>query len=116
MKRAKRIQQLICDALIEAKARDVAVLDVRKISDFTDYLIVVSGTSSRHVQSVADKVIEQLLKAGRRPIGVEGRALGDWVLLDFGDAVVNVMRPPTRDFYNLEKLWSDAKRVGCTRK
>ena len=107
----KKLYRLIVDALQDAKARDIVVLDVRKVSDFTDYMVIVSGTSNRHVASTADKVIEKLRAHGRRPVGVEGVDLGEWALLDFGEVVVHVMRAPTRDFYNLEKLWSDAKRV-----
>jgi ribosome-associated protein len=109
--RAKQMQKLIYDALVDAKAQDITVLDVRKISDFTDTMMIVSGTSTRHVQSVADKVMRQLREHGVRSLGVEGETVGEWVLIDFGGVVVNVMRPQTRDFYNLEKLWSDGKHV-----
>jgi ribosome-associated protein len=97
--------------LEDAKARDVVVLDVRKISDFTDYMVIATGTSNRHVQSTADKVVDALRTHGVRTVGVEGGRTGDWVLIDFGDVIAHVMREETRDFYNLEKLWSDAKRV-----
>jgi len=107
----KKLYRLIVDALHDAKAKDIAVLDVRKVSDFTDYMVIASGTSTRHVQSTADRVIEQLRGYGRRALGVEGLDVGEWVLVDFGEAVVHVMRPQTRDFYNLEKLWSEAKSV-----
>ncbi len=109
--KAKKTQQWIQSALEDAKTQNIAVLDVRKISDFTDYMVIATGTSNRHVQSSADKVVETLRGHGVRPVGIEGKQLGDWVLIDFGDVVVHVMREETRDFYNLEKLWSDAKRV-----
>ena len=108
---AKKTQSWIQDALEDAKARDIMVLDVRKISDFTDYMVIATGTSNRHVQSTADKVVDALRAHGVRAVGVEGGKIGDWVLIDFGDVVVHVMREETRDFYNLEKLWSDAKRI-----
>jgi len=111
MPRKKSLRNVIVGALEDAKARDLAVLDVRKVCDFTDYMMVVTGTSNRHVVSIADKVREKLATQGVKPSGVEGMESGDWVLLDFGDIVVHVMRAPTRDFYNLEKLWSDAKTV-----
>jgi ribosome-associated protein len=108
---AKKTQAWIQDALEDAKARDITVLDVRKISDFTDYMVIATGTSNRHVQSTADKVVDALRAHGVRTVGVEGGKTGDWVLIDFGDVVTHVMREEIRDFYNLEKLWSDAKRV-----
>jgi ribosome-associated protein len=109
--KAKKTQQWIQNALENAKTQNIAVLDVRKISDFTDYMVIATGTSNRHVQSSADKVAETLRDLGVRPAGIEGKQLGDWVLIDFGDVVVHIMREQTRDFYNLEKLWSDAKRI-----
>ncbi len=109
--KAKKTQQWIQNALEDAKTQNIAVLDVRKISDFTDYMVIATGTSNRHVQSSADKVVETLRGHGVRPVGIEGKQLGDWVLIDFGDVVAHIMREQTRDFYNLEKLWSDAKRV-----
>jgi ribosome-associated protein len=97
-------------ALSDAKGQDIRILDVRGITDFTDYMIVATGTSSRHVQTLADKVCDHMRNLGVRPVGREGEAVGDWVLIDFGDVVVHVMRPQVRDFYNLEKLWGDAAR------
>jgi ribosome-associated protein len=109
--KARKWQRWIHDALENAKAHDIAVLDVRNISDFTDYMVIATGTSNRHVQSTADKVVAALREHGVRPVGAEGEKIGDWVLIDFGDVVVHIMREQTRDFYNLEKLWSDAKQV-----
>ncbi|HEX9625447.1 MAG TPA: ribosome silencing factor [Acidiferrobacterales bacterium] len=110
---AKRMQQLISEALADAKGQDVRVLDVRRVTDFTDYMIIVTGTSNRHVVSMADKVLDKLREHDQRPLGVEGEDLGDWVLIDFGDVVVHIMRPQTRDFYNLEKLWGDSRAAGA---
>ena len=109
--KAAKMSHWVHAALEGAKAHDIAVLDVRKISDFTDYMVIATGTSNRHVQSTSDKVVEALRAYGIRPLGVEGQQTGDWALIDFGDVVVHVMREETRDFYGLEKLWSDAKRV-----
>lgn len=108
---AGKAQRWIHDVLEDAKTSNIAVLDVRKISDFTDYMVIATGTSNRHVQSTAEKIVDALRERGIRPVGVEGKQIGDWVLIDFGDVVVHVMREQTRDFYNLEKLWSDAKLV-----
>src|SRR4030066_55169 len=86
-KSPKKIQQWIQDALAAAKAQDLAVLDVRKVADFTDYMVIVTGTSNRHVQSTADKVVDALRAHGVRTVGVEGGRTGDWVLIDFGDVI-----------------------------
>lgn len=104
------MQKEICQALADAKGQDIKVLDVRGITDFTDYMIIASGTSSRHVQTLADKVCEHMRGFGLRPVGLEGESVGDWVLIDFGDVVAHVMRPQVRDFYNLEKLWGSGAR------
>ncbi|OGI67649.1 MAG: ribosome silencing factor [Candidatus Muproteobacteria bacterium RBG_16_60_9] len=109
--RPLQLRKLILAALKDAKARDIVVLDMRKIVVFTDYMIIVTGTSNRHVVAVADNVMDDLRDAGRRRSGVEGMESGDWVLIDFGDVVVHVMRAQTRDFYGLEKLWSEAKQI-----
>jgi len=108
---AEQMQQEIVQALVDAKAQDIKVLDVRKITDFTDYMIIASGTSSRHVQTLADKICVRMKELGLMPIGREGEAVGDWVLIDFGDVVAHLMRPSVRDLYNLEKLWGDGPQV-----
>jgi ribosome-associated protein len=82
------------------------VLDVRELSSVTDYMVVASGTSSRHVKSLANSVLMEAKAQGARPLGVEGAGAGEWVLVDFGDVVVHVMQPATRSFYDLERLWS----------
>ncbi len=107
--RAESLLHAIQDILVDAKGKDIRILDVRQITDITDYMIIVNGTSTRHVSSMADKVIDGMRERGQRPLGVEGQDLGDWVLLDFGDVIVHLMRPQTRAFYNLEKLWGDGK-------
>jgi ribosome-associated protein len=109
---ATEMQKQIYETLKDAKGQDIRVLDVGKITDFTDFMIIVTGTSSRHVVSMAERVADRMRELGRRPLGTEGQDTGDWVLVDFGDVVVHVMRQQTRDFYNLEKLWSDAGDAG----
>lgn len=108
---AKKTLRTVSAALADAKALDVHVLDVRDSAGFTDAMVIASGTSSRHVQTLAEKVVAAMRAEGRRPIGIEGEQRGDWVLIDFGEVVVHVMRPQTRDFYNLEKLWGEGKPV-----
>jgi len=102
----KSLTDLVIDALEDIKGQDIITLDVRELTDITDTLIVASGTSSRQVKSLADNVVLTCKKAGFIPIGVEGLDSADWVLVDFGDAVVHIMLPATRLFYDLEKLWS----------
>lgn len=100
------LSDLIVEALDDIKAQDIVKLDVRDMTTVTDYMIVASGTSNRHVQALVDNVAEKAKAAGHRPIGVEGEEGGEWVLLDLQDALVHVMLPKVREFYNLEKLWS----------
>lgn len=100
------LNKLIVDALEDLKGQKIVELDVRQMTDIMDHLIIVNGTSNRHVKSLANNVIEELKSAGHRPIGVEGFEAGEWVLVDYGDTVVHVMLEATRDFYELEKLWS----------
>jgi ribosome-associated protein len=107
---SEQLQTLTIDALDEIKAVDVVALDVRRLTSIADSIVIASGTSQRHVQSLADNVLQRAREAGIRPLGVEGEQAGDWVLVDLGDVIVHVMRPEVRDFYNLEKLWDVAPR------
>lgn len=92
-------------ALADMKAVDVRVLDVRGMSDVTDYMVVASGTSDRHLRAVADRVVQMAKAAGHRPLGVEGEEQGEWVLVDLPDVMVHILLPRTREFYQLEQLW-----------
>ncbi|HEX9706589.1 MAG TPA: ribosome silencing factor [Steroidobacteraceae bacterium] len=92
-------------ALEDMKAVNVKVLDVRKLTDVTDTMIVATGNSDRHVKSIADRLIERCRDAGHRAYGVEGQREGEWVLVDLQDLIVHVMLPRIREFYGLEKLW-----------
>ena len=100
------LNELIVESLEDLKGKNIVQLDVRELSDVMDTLIIASGTSSRHVKSLANNVVEDAKHAGHQPLGVEGVDSGDWVLVDFGDIVVHVMQEETRGFYELEKLWS----------
>jgi len=100
------LKQLVADALDDLKAVNVVDIDVRDLTDVMDYLVIASGTSNRHVKSLADNVLLKAKDQGHRPLGVEGQDSAEWVLVDFGDVVVHVMLPATRDFYDLERLWS----------
>jgi ribosome-associated protein len=102
----KTLEQQIVEILDDAKARDVRVIDVRDVTSITDTMIIASGTSRRHVSAVAERLVDTLRDRGIRTLGLEGRDVGEWVLIDFGDALVHIMLPETRDHYQLEKLWS----------
>ena len=99
------LQDVVLDALADMKAVDVKALDVRGLTDITDTMVVASGTSDRHVKSIADRVVQRCKEAGFRPYGIEGERDGDWVLVDLHDVVLHVMLPRIREFYALEKLW-----------
>ncbi|MGI9265784.1 MAG: ribosome silencing factor [Gammaproteobacteria bacterium] len=107
------LKDTIVDALNDMKAKDITVLDVREMTTITDTMVIASGTSDRHVRSLAEAVIEQCKKKGQRPVGVEGLESGEWVLVDVEDVLVHVMVPRVRDFYNLEKLWSMTSDLGA---
>jgi len=99
------LKTVVIDALGDMKALDVKFLDVRGLTDIADFMVIASGTSDRHVRSVAQRVVEKAKEAGFRPHGVEGQQDGDWVLIDLNEMIVHVMLPRVREFYGLEKLW-----------
>ena len=104
---SEQLKSIVLSALEDVKGRDIVVLNVAELTDVADTLIVASGTSSRQVKSLAQNVIEEAKKADYRAIGVEGMdGAAEWVLVDYGDLVLHVMLPATREFYELEKLWS----------
>ena len=103
---SEQLCALVVDALDDVKAQDIVKLDVRTMTPVTDYMIVASGTSNRHVKALIENVAEKAKEAGCRPIGIEGEEGGEWVLLDLQDALVHVMLPKVRDFYHLERLWA----------
>jgi ribosome-associated protein len=109
----EEMKKKIVDILENAKAMDIRVIDVRGVTDVTDYMVVASGTSSRHVKSVADKVADEMRGAGCKPLGREGEDLAEWVLVDFGDVILHVMQPATRDHYQLEKLWEHGESASA---
>lgn len=100
-----QLNDLILNVLDDLKGKDVVKLDVRELTDVMDTIIIVSGTSNRHVKAMVDHVVEEAKAAGFRPLGVEGKDGSEWVLVDFGDTVVHAMSPATREFYDLERLW-----------
>lgn len=95
----------------DSRGRDVLVLDMTKVVDWVDYLVVASGTSKRQMTTIADEVEDALAAVGDRRIGIEGRQSGSWIVLDYSDILIHVFNDQTRDYYQLEHLWADAPRV-----
>lgn len=102
----RTLRDVVVDALEELKAIDIRALDVRGLTDITDTMVVASGTSDRHVRSIADRVVQRCKEAGYKAYGIEGERDGEWLLVDLHDVVLHVMLPRVREFYALEKLWS----------
>jgi len=100
------LKQLAVNALEDLKAEDITVLDVRGKTTVTDWLVIATGSSSRHVKSVANNVVVEAKNAGETPLGSEGEVEGEWVLVDLGDVIVHIMQRQVRDYYDLESLWS----------
>lgn len=108
---AEQLKDLVVNALENIKAKDVSVVDVRDRTSVTDFMIIASGTSNRHVKSLADSVLSDVRDEGVKASNVEGGG-SDWILVDLGDVVVHVMMPAAREFYDLERFWRDAPGVG----
>jgi ribosome-associated protein len=109
-KQSEQIQQLrdqLLGSLDDLKAIDVRSINVSKFSDVTDWMVLASGTSNRHVRALVNRVVEDLKETDTRPLGVEGRESSEWELVDYGDVVLHVMQAETRRFYDLERLWAD---------
>jgi ribosome-associated protein len=105
---AEQLLKLVEDELDQRKAQNIATLDVRGKTSITDFMVVATGTSSRHAKSLCDYVVEKSKEHGIQPLGMEGAQGSDWVLVDLGDVVLHVMTGQAREFYQLEKLWSVA--------
>ena len=101
------LREWILQELDDAKAVDVLELDIRALTQIADWMVVASGTSTRHVLALAERLREAGVKHDQKPTGVEGDNEGEWVLMDFGDLIVHLMLPATREFYDLEGLWNE---------
>ena len=112
MKAADRRLQSVYQALDDKKGEDIVALDISAIASFTDYFVIATGRNTRQTQAMADAVMEKLKEVGLRAGHVEGYSAGEWILLDYVDFVVHIFVPSHRDFYGLERLWADARRLG----
>lgn len=111
MARIPEALRLALDAIADLKGSDLVVLDLRGLTDATDFFVIASGTSDAHVRGLAESVMEKLDRKGHHTHHVEGLTSGRWVLLDFVDFVVHLFHPATRAFYQLERLWDDAPEL-----
>ena len=102
----KNLTEIVVTALEDVKALDIALIDVRGLTDIMDTMVVASGNSSRQVKALANNLVVDAKRAGYTPIGVEGDDTSEWILVDFGDLVAHIMLPATRQLYDLERLWS----------
>ncbi len=105
---SRQLAAMIIDWGLSKKAEDIVLLDVRGLSDVTDYFVLMTGSSQIHVHAITDAILDGSIEAGNKPLHVEGRDLGRWVLIDFVDVVTHVMQEDARRFYALERLWGDA--------
>ena len=113
--KTKQLCKLVVKTLEDLKAFDIQILDVKKLTSITDMMIIASGNSSRQVKALADKTIEAAKTKKIIPLGTEGVQEGDWALIDLGDVIVHIMRPPVRAYYQLEKLWVvDSRQISTS--
>lgn len=101
----EQLKDFVVDQLEEIKAKEIKVIELAEDNTIADYMVICSGTSSRHVKSIAILLIKALKERNTPPMGIEGEDASEWVLVDCGDVIVHVMQPTTRDYYQLEKLW-----------
>lgn len=106
----------IAAAAAKIKAVNLKILNLQKLTSFTDYFVIATGTSDRHVEAIANNIVEEMKKKGRRPLSVEGFGHAQWVIVDFGDVVVHVFYHTMREIYAIEKIWADAPivRIGTS--
>lgn len=108
---SSQILEAVIAAIGNAKGLNISVLDVQDLTDIADHMVIVTGTSNRHVKSIMNSVFRALRGAGQKPTGIEGEQHAQWILLDYGDVLVHVMTAETREFYNLERLWKHTLRT-----
>lgn len=102
-----KLKKLVVTTLDNAKAEDITVLNVRKLTTVTDIMIICSGRSTRHVKAIAEQIVTDIKRHKLKPLGVEGTDSAEWIIVDIGDIIVHIMLPTTRKYYNLEELWQE---------
>jgi ribosome-associated protein len=107
----KELLDLVVDVLDSNKATDIVTLDVHELTTITDWMVICTATSKRHVHALGDHVVMKVKSEGMLPLGVEGEAQNEWLLVDLGNIVIHIMMPEIRKFYSLEKLWSATLKV-----
>lgn len=105
------LARLLVEAAEEKKARAASLIDVRELASYTDYILIFTATSDRHSRALADHLQRSSRDSQIKPMGVEGYETGQWILLDYGDVIVHVLQEQARDYYDLDGLWIDAKRL-----
>ena len=103
--------RMAAEAASDKKAEEIVVLDLREVASFTEFFLICNGTNPKQVQAITDSIDERLRKAGKRPLHVEGYANAEWILMDYGDFIAHIFNGTSRRFYDLERLWRDAKRL-----
>jgi len=103
---SKKLAKLVEEALDDLKGQDIKTINVKQLTEITDYMVIATGRSNTHAKALADAVVQQVKQAGVKPVGVEGKLQSEWVLVDVGDVVVHIMLAPVRALYNLEDLWN----------
>lgn len=108
---SRSIAKLIAQSAYDVKAVDLEVLDLRKLSAFTDFFVMATGRSDRQVRAISDRILENLEKKKLKPLGVEGYNQGHWILMDYVNVVVHIFYEEVRSFYALDRLWGDAPKI-----
>ncbi len=105
MTQSVTMNDVVINTLEDMKAIDIVIIDVKKLTTVTDYMVVCSGNSARHVKSIAKNLSNKAKEKGFRPIGMEGEEDAEWILVDLGDMIIHIMQPVSREFYSIERLW-----------
>lgn len=108
---SRRKALALAEAVAAKKGEALQILDLRALCSFTDFFVIATGTSARHVQTLADAAVESGARLGERVLGVEGRETGRWILVDLGDVLVHLFQPEAREFFGLERLWGEAETL-----